>query len=66
MDLVQPPLQFDAVGAAHFDVHQREVEGLLRHARQRLVCVLGSRDFVAFLSEPFGQRIPHAELVVNN
>ena len=30
INLVQPPLQFDAVGAAHLDVHQRDIEGLSR------------------------------------
>ncbi len=66
IDLVQPPLQFDAVGAAHLDVHQRDIEGLLGYARQRLIGVLRGGHFIALLSEPLGQRVTHAELIIHD
>ena len=66
IDLVQAPLQFDAVGAAHLDVDQGDIEGLLGHARQRFVGALGGGDLVAFFGKPLGQRIAHAQFIVDD
>ena len=63
---VQPPLQFDAVGAAHLDVEQREVPFILGHARESVTRALGGPDLVAFFAEPFSQRIANAQFIVDD
>ena len=63
---MQAALQFDAVGAAHLDVEQREVPLILGHAGERVAGAFGGADFVAFFAEPFSQRIADAEFVVDD
>ena len=66
IDFVQAALQFDAIGAAHLDIDQSDIEGLLGHASERFVGALGGGHVVAFLGKPLGQRIADAQFVVNN
>ena len=66
IDFVQAALQLDAIGAAHLDIDERDIEGLLGHAGERFVGALGGGHVVAFFGKPFGERIAHAQFVVNN
>ena len=66
IDFVQAALQLDAVGAAHLDIDQRDVESLLGHAGERFVGALGGGDVVALFGKPLGQRIADAQFIINN
>ena len=52
---MQAALQLDAVGAAHLDVHEGDVEGLLGDAGKRVVGAFGGRHFIALFRKPLGQ-----------
>ncbi len=66
IDLVQPPLQFDAVGAAHLDIEQRDIALVLRHTRQRFIGIFGDAHLVALFAKPLAERIADAEFVVHD
>ena len=66
IDFVQSALQLDAIGAAHLDVDQGNVIAGLGHARQRLAGTFGRADLVAFFGKPFGERIAHAQFIVDD
>ena len=55
IDLVHAALQFDAVGAAHLDVEQRDIPLLFRHPQQRLAGAFRGAHLVAFFSKPLIQ-----------
>ena len=64
--LVHAPLKLDPIGAAHLDIDQSGVPGVLGQPRQGAIGVFGGSDFISFFVEPFCQRIAHAQLVVHD
>ena len=64
--LVQAALEFNAVGAAHFDIEQSEIPFIFGHAGERIACAFGSPDLVAFFAKPFPERIADAEFIVDD
>ena len=64
--LVQAALQFDPIGAPHFDVEQSEIPLILGHAGQRVAGAFGRPDLVAFFAKPFPERIANAEFIVDD
>src|SRR5271165_1185696 len=57
IEFVQTPLQFDAVGAAHFYVEQGDVPLIFGHAGEGVAGAFGGPDFIAFFAKPFSQRV---------
>ena len=66
VDFVHAALQFDAVGAVHFDIHQGRVPALFRQPGQCVVGVFYRGYLVAFFVEPFAERVAHAQFVVHD
>src|SRR5438105_14324699 len=66
IDFVHAALQFNAVGAAHLDVHQRYVPALLGNASQRVIGILRGAHLKTLFVKPLAQRIAHAEFIVHD
>ncbi len=66
IDFVHASLEFNAVGAAHFDVTKCCVPRFFGHFGQSAVRVFSGADFVSLFMKPFGQRVAHAQFVVHD
>ncbi len=55
VDLVHAALEFDAIGAVHFDIDQSCIPALFGELSQRVGGVFEGGDVVAFFAEPFAE-----------
>ena len=66
VDFVHAALQFDPIGAVHFDIHQGRIPALFRQLGKCIARVFYGTYLVAFFAEPFAQRVTHAQFVVHD
>ena len=66
VDFVHAALQFDAIGAVHFDIHQGGVPALFRQPGKCVARVFYRGYFVPFFAKPFAQRVAHAQFIVHD
>jgi hypothetical protein len=66
LDLVDAALQFDSIGAAHFDIEERYVPFAFGEAQEGFAGVFGGANFESFLAKPFAERVAHAQFVIDD